>query len=273
MHPWSRWYHLYDLFSLSVTSRFARQALRNQQSTSTKTWLSCWMRPGWNLDVKISDQQMFLFGVFSCFLCWILPYDKYTLKRCVINVFWLFSIDVHLQMMDILNCRYRYIYIMNLPEYLCKKIDTWKTHSSEPIPRTRRGFAQRKGARLKWRPWTRWFVPNARARQDGGWPWSKWSRMMNGVGEMDGCEAWWKIAVMQKREREREADIFNIFLNTKISKDVCQQTIKLCERFSIQTMRPNSAFLGFQGQTSITMSQVYISYVIGLPYASCALWF
>lgn len=112
MHPWSRWYHLYDLFSLSVTSRFARQALRNQQSTSTKTWLSCWMRPGWNLDVKISDQQMFLFGVFSCFLCWILPYDKYTLKRCVINVFWLFSIDVHLQMMDILNCRYRYIYIL-----------------------------------------------------------------------------------------------------------------------------------------------------------------
>ena len=135
MHPWSRWYHLYDLFSLSVTSRFARQALRNQQSTSTKTWLSCWMRPGWNLDVKIGeigDQQMFLFGVFSCFLCWILPCDKYTLKCCVINVFWLFLIDVHIQMVHIFNCLYTvYIYIY----YQCKKIDTWKTHSSGPIPR------------------------------------------------------------------------------------------------------------------------------------------
>lgn len=103
---------------------------------------------------------------------------------------------------------------MNLPEYLCKKIDTWKTHSSEPIPRTRRGFAQRKGARLKWRPWTRWFVPNARARQDGGghdpsgpgW-WTVWVRCMavkNG-GKLLWC----------KRESEREADIFNISFEYK----------------------------------------------------------
>ena len=138
------------------------------------------------------------------------------------------------------------------------------------------GFAQRKGARLKWRPWTRWFVPNARARRDGGWPWSKWSRMMNGVGEMYGCEERWKITVMQKRERERSRYIQHFFwiqrsarmyinkqsnwMSTKVSK------VQLCERFSIQTMRPNSAFLGFQGQTSMTMSQ-------GLPYASYALWF
>lgn len=130
MHPWSRWYLSFHLFSLSVTSRFARQALRNQQSTSTKTWLSCWMRPGWNLDV-IGDQQMFLFGVFSCFLCWILPYDKYTLKCCVINVFDCF--DWYTYTHDrYINCRYIYYRLWIYP---CKKIHIRTRHSSGPIPR------------------------------------------------------------------------------------------------------------------------------------------